>query len=77
MGLVQVNVITVKVPSDLKKKMKQIEINWSEFIRDSIQKKIEAQKMQAASAKLDEVSARAKLVPTKELVSWIRDDRER
>jgi hypothetical protein len=73
----QVNVITVKVPSDLKKKMKQIKMNWSEYIRDSIQKKINEQKMEAASAKLDKVRARTKLVPTKELVSWIRDDRER
>jgi post-segregation antitoxin (ccd killing protein) len=73
----QVNVITVKVPSELKKKMKQVKVNWSEYIRDSIQRKIEEQKMKAASAKLDEVRARVKLVPTEELVSWISEDRQR
>ena len=73
----QVNVITVKVPSELKKKMKQVKVNWSEYIRDSIQRKIEEQKMKAASAKLDGVRARVKPVPTEELVSWIREDRER
>jgi post-segregation antitoxin (ccd killing protein) len=72
----QVNVITVKVPSELKRKMKQVKVNWSEYIRDSIQRKIEEQKMKASSAKLDEVRARVKPVPTEELVSWIREDRE-
>ena len=73
----QIDVITVKVPSELKKKMKQINVNWSEYIRESIKKKIEEQKMKAASAKLDEIRMRAKPVPTDELVSWIREDRER
>lgn len=73
----QVNVITVKVPSELKKKMKQVNVNWSEYIRDSIQKKIDEQKLKAASIKLDEVRTRAKPVSTEELVSWIREDRER
>jgi Arc/MetJ-type ribon-helix-helix transcriptional regulator len=73
----QVNVITVKIPSEMKKKMKQIKVNWSEYIRESIQKKIEEQRMKSASAKLDEVRTRVKPVPTEELVSWIREYRER
>jgi ubiquinone biosynthesis protein UbiJ len=73
----QVNVITVKIPSELKKKMKQIKMNWSEYIRDSIQKKIDEQKLKSASAKIDELRAKTKPVPTEELVSWIREDRER
>ncbi len=73
----QVNVITVKIPSELKKKMKQVKVNWSEYIRDSIQKKIDEQKLKAASTKLDEVRTRVKSTPTEELVSWIREDRER
>ena len=73
----QVNVITVKIPSELKKKMKQVKMNWSEYIRDSIQKKIDEQKLKFASAKIDELRAKTKPVPTEELVSWIREDRER
>lgn len=73
----KVNVITVKVPIELKKKMKQVKVNWSAYIRSSIQKKIEEQRLKDASAKLDEVRKRAKLVPTEELVSWIREYRER
>jgi post-segregation antitoxin (ccd killing protein) len=73
----QVDVVTVKVPSELKKKMKQVNVNWSEYVRDCIQRKIEEQRMKVASAKLDEIRARSKPVSTNELVSWIREDRER
>ena len=73
----KVSVITVKVSSELKEKMKRVKVNWSEYIRGAIRKKIEEQRLRAASAKLDEVRMRAKPVPTKELVSWIREDRER
>jgi DNA-binding protein len=57
--------------------MKQVKVNWSEFIRDSIQKKIEEQKLKSASTKIDEVRTRTKPVSTEELVSWIREDRAR
>jgi len=73
----KVNVITVKVSSELKKKMRQVTVNWSEYIRSAIQKKIEEQRLKAASAKLDEVRMRTKTVSTDELVSWIREARER
>ena len=73
----QTNAITVKVPSELKKKMKQVNVNWSAYIRESIQRKISEQSMKAASAKLDDIRKRAKPVPTDELVSWVREGRER
>jgi len=73
----KVSVVTVKVPNELKRKMKQVKVNWSKYIREAIQKKIDEQKLKAASAKLDEIRTRSKPVPTDELVSWIREDRER
>ncbi len=73
----QANMITVKVPDDLKKKMKQIDVNWSEYVRECIQKKIDEQRMKEASAKLDQIRKRTKPVSTEELASWIREDRER
>ncbi len=73
----QANVITVKVPSELKKKMKQIKVNWSEYIRECVQKKIDEQKLRAASEKLDEIRKRTKPTSTQEIVTWIREDRER
>lgn len=71
------NVVTVKVSNELKEKMKQVRVNWSQVIRESIQRKIEEQKLKDASAKLDEIRMRSKHVSTDELVSWIREDRER
>jgi len=73
----KVNAVTVKVPKELKEKMKEVKVNWSKYIRDAIQRKIGEQKLKTASAKIDEVRKRAKPVPTEELVSWIREDRER
>ena len=73
----KVNVITVKVSAELKRKMKQVRVNWSEYIRSAVKKKIEEQRLRDASAKLDEVRTRSKPVPTEELVSWIREGRER
>ncbi len=71
------SVITIKIPSDLKKKMRQLKINWSEYIRNAIQKKLEEERKRAASVKLDEIRARSKPVATDELVAWIREYRER
>jgi len=71
------NVITVKVPNELKKKMRQVKVNWSQYIRDCVQKKIDQQDMILASGKLDEIRKRTKPTSTKEIVSWIRQDRER
>ena len=72
----QVDVITVKVPKELKKNMKQVKINWSEYIRDCVQKKIDEQKRRAAFAKLDEIRKRSKPVTEEEVLAWIREGRE-
>jgi len=71
------SIITVKVPEELKRRMKQVKVNWSEYIRNSIQKKLEEQRVKNASAKLDEIRARSRPVATEEIVAWIRENRER
>lgn len=72
-----VDVVTVKVPRELKKKMKQLNINWSQFVRECIERKMDEQKISEASRRLDDIRGRGEQVPTKELTSWIREDRER
>jgi hypothetical protein len=72
-----VAVITVKVPKKLKAQMKQIDINWSEYLRQCVQKRVDQQRRQAASDKLDEIRKRTKPTSTEEIVAWIREDRER
>ena len=73
----QVEVITVKVPLELKKMMKQVDVNWSEFIRQCVQKKIDQEKRKVASLTLDQIRKQTKPTSTDEIVSWIREDRER
>ena len=70
-------VVTVRVPRELKDEMRRIDVNWSQYIRDSIQKKIDEQRIKEASDKLDQIRARTKPVSTEELLSWIREGRER
>jgi len=71
------SVITIKVPKELKDKMKRIKMNWSEYVRWAISQKIEEQELREASEKLDQIRARAKPVPTDELLSWLREGRSR
>jgi len=61
----------------MKKKMQQVNVNWSEYIRECVQRKIDEQKKKAAAVKLDEIRNRAKPVSEEELLAWIREGRER
>jgi DNA-binding protein len=71
-------VFTVKIPEKLKNDMKEIEgVNWSEYVRDCLQKKVDQQKMKAASDELDRIRKTTKPTSTEEIVAWIREDRER
>lgn len=69
-------IITVKVPVKMKKEMKKIDVNWSDYIRQCVQEKIDQLKMQAASDKLDEIRKHSKPVSEEELLAWIREGRE-
>jgi hypothetical protein len=73
----QVEVITIKVPTKLKKDMKQVDVNWSQYIRECIQKKIDQQRRITGSKMLDEIRQNTKPTSTEEIVAWIREDRER
>lgn len=70
-------VITFKTTEKMKKEMRQIEVNWSEYMRECVQKKINHEKRKAAFAKLDEIRKQSKPVTEEELLSWIREGRER
>lgn len=69
--------IIVKIPKEMKEDMKQVSVNWSKYIRECVQKKINQEKMKAASDKLDEIRKRSKPVTEEELLSWIREGKER
>ena len=71
----QVAVITVKVSKALKKDMQKIDVNWSQYIRECLQNKINEQKKRVAFDKLDEIRKRSKPVTNEEIFIWIREGR--
>ena len=71
----QVVIITVRVPKALKKDMQKINVNWSQYIRECLQNKINEQKKREAFDKLDEIRKRSKPVTNEEILSWIREGR--
>lgn len=73
----QQSAITFKTTEKMKNEMKQIDVNWSEYMRECVQNKIDQEKMKAAFKKLDEIRKRSKPVSEEELISWIREGRER
>ena len=71
------SVFTVKISEELKSEMKKIDVNWSAYVRECLQKKVNQEKMRAAFDKLDEIRKHSKPVSEEELLSWIREGRER
>jgi len=69
--------VSVKVPEEIKRLMKKVNVNWSEYLRDAVETKIRMEMAKDAVRKLDEIRRRAGRVSTEEIVRWIREDRER
>jgi len=69
--------VSVKVPEELRELMRQVDVDWSEYLREAIKAKVREELARKASNKLDEIRARAKEVPTEVLVKWLREERER
>ncbi|MGQ9538282.1 MAG: hypothetical protein ACUVTE_01660 [Candidatus Bathycorpusculaceae bacterium] len=69
--------VTIKVKDELKKKMKRIKINWSEYIRQAIQWRIDLEKRREAAKKLLEDLRAGKHVAPKGFINeTIRKMRE-
>ena len=68
--------VSVKVPEEIKELMRKVDVNWSEYLRETIEAKIRAEMAKDATRRLDEIRRRAGKVPTEEIVRWMREDRE-
>ena len=71
----EIDVITVKIPKTMKKDMKKIELNWSQYIRECLQDKIDEQKKSEAFEKLEQIRKRSKPANNEEILGWIREGR--
>lgn len=69
--------VSVKVPRELRELMRQVDVNWSEYLRSVIEAKVREELAKRASRRLDEIRAGAGRIPTGEIVGWLREDRAR
>ena len=69
--------VSVKVPEEMRKEMKKLDVNWGEYLRAAIAERIRREKAREAAKRLDEIQNRTARVPTKEIVKWIREEREK
>ncbi len=70
------DVISVRVPRELKKMMKEVNINWSEEIRKFIEKRIREYRRLKA---LEEIDSLLSDIPEAEVgiaKSYVREDRD-
>lgn len=69
-------VLSVKVPKEIKKRMKQVPLKWSEVIREAIQEKLREYERSKAIENFLEVTKDAPKLPAGTSVSIIRKMRE-
>lgn len=69
--------VSVKVPRELRDQMKQVDVNWSEYLRSVIEAKVREELAKKASKRLDEIRGKAERIHTGEIVKWLREDRAR
>ena len=70
------DVISVRVPRELKKMMKEININWSEEIRKFIEKRIREHRKLRALEEIDSILSDIPEVKAGTAKSYVRDDRD-
>ena len=73
----RLSTFSVKIPRKLRERMRKVDVDWAEYIREVIKSKVMEEERMRAVEELDVVRARVKQVATDEIVSWIREDRHR
>ena len=69
--------VTVKVDEKLKMKMGKVRINWSEYVRESIQRRIELEERRSAGEKLlGDLKAKKNVAPKGFINEAIREMRK-
>jgi len=69
-------VISFRIPRDLKKAMKEIEINWSDEIRRFIEAKIREYKRKRVLEEIDALLSGLPRVERGVAASYVREDRD-
>ncbi len=69
--------VSVKVDEGLKQRMRSVRVNWSKYIREAIQQRVELEARRSAAEKLlEDLNARKHVAPKGFIDETIRDMRE-
>ena len=69
--------VSVKVDEGLKLKMRSVRVNWSEYIREAIRRRVELEARKSAAEKLlEELKARKHVAPKGFIDETIKELRE-
>ena len=69
--------VTVKVDEELKRKMSVVKVNWSEYIRETIRRRVELEERKSAAKKLlEDLKVRKHVAPKGFINKTIRETRE-
>lgn len=69
--------VSVKVPEEMREEMRKLDVNWGEYLRAAIAERIKREKAKEAAKRLGEIQNRTAKLSTKEIVKWIREEREK
>ena len=70
------DVISFRIPKNLKKSMKEIDINWSEEIRRFIEARVREEKRKKALKEIDAMLSGLPRAKKGTARSYVRDDRD-
>lgn len=67
-----VEVITLRIPEEIKRKMNEIDINWSEVAREAIKRRLILEKRKRAMKFMDEIRSKSdkRISMSEEVIKW-------
>ena len=70
------DVVSFRIPKDLKKSMKEVEVNWGEELRKFIEKKIREYRRMKALEEIDKMLASLPRTKKGTARNYVREDRD-
>jgi predicted DNA-binding protein len=70
------SVVSVRVPKELKEKMRRVQEDWASYLRRMIERRVKEQEMLGASRRIDEIRSKTRK-GAYNAAKTIREDRDR
>ena len=69
------SVVSVRVPKELKEKMRRVQEDWASYLRRMIERRVKEQEMLGASTRIDEIRSKTRK-GAYNAAKTIREDRD-